>query len=84
MKNGVIVYIAGENKQGDWTQLEKILEHSGIKTNRVAVAFEYEDVFDYWRDLTQKGMQSIFCIIGKFDAYCHLSLTPRIMQLRGG
>lgn len=86
MKTGVIVYVAGENRQENPIDMETRVGHLSIDADMVTVVSENEghfNVSDAWRFLFTKGMKRILCAIAECAPDGNIRLTDRTVRLQG-
>ena len=86
MKNGVIVYVAGQAPENWSEKMEEMLKSDAVGADSVEIITSLSghlDIADAWHALTVRGMNHIVCKSAVFDEAGQVRYTERQMRLCG-
>ena len=86
MKNGLIVYVAGQVPENWSEEMENDLKKNAMGAEAVefiTTRSGHFDIDDAWHALTVRGMGRIVCTTAYFDETGRLCFTGREMRLSG-
>jgi hypothetical protein len=86
MKNGVIVYVAGQAPESWSEEMEEVLKRDAGSADSVEFITSrsgHFDIADAWHALTVRGMNYIVCKSAVFDEAGQVLFTGKEMRLCG-